>query len=273
MSNPLVDGNLVSGRESRAAIGASQASALSTLPAWIGTAAARMSANAGRERAAAVQTDTVDCPAGGTMTVTANDADDNNKLSAGDSVKFVANQCANDAQTPPMSGGFELGINAIELNSAGEPSALDASGRFVDLRTGTAASLDGAFRIWAKADASGNAALRLSLRDVTITQGSDTIVFNIDLRVATKPNMAAMAIDGGITVNGQTYSLVQVQPFTIGASGTPTGGSLRMTDAQGDAVLMRAGASGRVDYDFIPAGSSVPADTTSDPGWTRPPRR
>lgn len=271
MSNPLVAGNVVSSpaRETGAALATPSSS--STLPAWVGMAAAKMSADSDRARPAAVESDTVACAIAGTMSVSVNDADDNKKLSAGDSVKLVANACVNEAGAPATNGSFDLNINAIELNAAGEATAIDASGRFVDLRSGDATRFDGAFRIWAKADTAGNVALRLSLRDMMIAQNANTIVFNIDLRVAKNRNAAAMAIDGGISVNDQTYSLQQVQPFTIGANGVPTSGALRMTDAQGDSVLMRANATGRVDYDYIPAGSSVPADTTSDPGWSPTP--
>lgn len=62
-----------------------------------------------------VQTRTENCAGGGTLTVTANDADNNNKESAGDSVGLTANNCKPGDGTT-INGAFTINILTLTGN-------------------------------------------------------------------------------------------------------------------------------------------------------------
>lgn len=81
------------------------------------------SAQPGMARALATATVTEQCPAGGTMTITVNDADDSGSLTPGDSMAMSFVQCR-DAATSSIDGGMTFAFSSVSMTA----TTLDAVG-------------------------------------------------------------------------------------------------------------------------------------------------
>lgn len=266
--NSLVGDGIAGSREQPLAAATSAARWLGGWQSWVSMASRGMAPSSTRERPAATGTVTEPCPAGGTLTVFVDDADNNAKLSAGDRLGFTAANCRFDTVTPPANGSFELTVNVVELDANDEPTAIDASGRFVAFGIGTVASLDGSFRLWSRPESATSERMRISYGNVTATRLNETVVYNVDIYAVVTATGGAYAVDGGLGIGGQVYSVVQGDVFAVNAAGVPSSGSLRLRDAAGDAVLLRARSAVKVDFDFTPAGSVVPTLQWLDRDWS-----
>ncbi|HET9646017.1 MAG TPA: hypothetical protein VFP68_22295 [Burkholderiaceae bacterium] len=252
---------------SSAAGGTSTPASLPTLVAaqaasFVEGTAVALSAN---RRIAASETESAACPYGGSIVIIANDADNSKTLSAGDSVSATLNNCKVDASIPAINGSMSLKINAVELDSHKEPSALDASGSFTRLSAG-GNSLTGSYRLWSRKNAD-RLVMRMSFSDVSLTAPGMTAVLNTDLYAEVMSTGATTyTYSGTAGIGGQTYEVSQNGSFSLNGS-LPVSGALRLKDAAGNAVELKAKAGALVDIQFYPAGANTPASTLANQSW------
>lgn len=221
------------------------------------TAARVMAAAVGRERPQAVSTQTLACPYGGSLTATVNDADNNNQLSRGDSATLTFNACVADLGLPAASGSLSFTVNAVELDTAGEPTALDATftlSGFVEAGLG---SLSGSFRVWYRDESPTTARQRVSYQAVTVTEAGQTLRYDFDQYGVDGSNGGSFDLNGAVTIGGQTYTLTSdVFGYTGGA--LPTAGTLRLRDAAGDALILRVRTATTFNLEFQANGAATP---------------
>jgi len=200
------------------------------------------------------------------MSFTLDDADNSQSLSAGDSFSLTAVNCREDSSLPPVNGSVSMRMESVELDAQRRLVALAVSGSFGNLNAG-AGGMNGGFRLSFRVSGT-SLALSMSTTDLAITSQGQTIVTNSDLTGTFTPASATYSIEGAIGVNGQNYRLTQTATFSATTS-WPTGGSLRLSDAAGDALELKAKAEGRVDFLFYPAGASAPSASLLDQLWTQ----
>jgi hypothetical protein len=200
--------------------------------------------------AQAVQSGSEPCPAGGSLSFTLNDADNNNDVSRGDVYSFTANNCVAATGELPINGSFSIAINAISF---------DANDNL------TAASLTMSFNNFTSAGNTLNGAVTVAVN----SNGATTTYTNFSsARGASSPsllnytafvnNSGQLSINGLITVNNNTYTLSTVTLIGFGAN-YPTSGLLRVTDAAGNRVdiISNPTAGGSFDCDLYLTGDQV----------------
>lgn len=208
-----------------------------------------------RERAAAVQTDTMACYGGtGWMSVTVNDADNNGRLSAGDSISLAVSDCVADAGLPAANGGFSMTINAVELDANQVPTALDVSASFNAFQVTGYGSMSGAFRLWSRIDSPTSGVARVSYRSTQVAEALQTVQYDFDVYTATSNGVASYEMSGGIVIGGQTFTIELGNAF---ADIPPAVGSLKLKDFGGDAVKLVATSVTTFDLDFYAASDAV----------------
>lgn len=246
----------------RGAVAASGAPATARIAMALARAAAPVSAS--RERPSAIDSETLPCMnVGGTMSITSNDADNSQTLSAGDTISIVASNCVVDASLPAANGRLHMAINAIELDSAQLPTAMDASITVTQFGIGAYGSFDGAMRLWSKPEGSRERS-RLSYMGTSVSYEAGTVVFDFDILGLFDSTRGSFELQGGLGIGGQTYAIAMTAPLSSGSMNPPDSGVLSLRDAAGDAVRLTARSASSFDLDFLPAGSSTP--TASLPG-------
>ncbi len=203
------------------------------------------------------------------MTVSANDADGNGKLSAGDTVSLSATNCVLDVLRPAASGGFSLTLVAVELDASDDATALDAIGSFADFSVGTVARLNGPFHFWVKQTGPNDKSLRLSYNNVSSSFDTETVAYNVDVYAVTTATDTTYAISGSVNVAGQAYKVTQGSSLlSVLNSDAPRSGVLQFADAAGDTLQLTAGPGSSADFTFLPTGSSTPTASLLAQSWS-----
>lgn len=198
------------------------------------------------------------CDLTGTFAVTFNDADDNQQLSRGDSVSIVFTNCAFDATTPAINGSLSFVVNAVELNSQREPTALDATITLSGFAEAGFGTLSGSFRIWYRDDSATSTRQRISYIDAAMNEQGQPLVYNFDVYSVLGTSSASFDLSGELTVAGNTYVMVTGTTFSQTGSSMPGSGVVELRDAAGDRLIVRARSSTTFDLEFQAAGAATP---------------
>jgi hypothetical protein len=256
-------------RESPAAVKAGSGVAAQGLLGYgLGAWTARL--HAVREQPAAVETLTEPCPISGSLTITADDRDNDGDVSRGDVMGMTANQCVMDMGTPALNGSFTMTLRQVELDSNRELKALDTDGTMTGLSVGTVGTMDGNLRMRMRIDSPTDQRARVEYTDVVTRFGNESLTYNVDVYSVVSMAGHDHAISGGVGINGQTFQIVPTPgaPFAVIGSGeVPDSGSLRLKDAAGDGLLLRAKAGELIDFEFYPTGATTPSVTLLNQSW------
>ena len=232
-----------------------------------------------------VQTVTEACLVSGSLRLTAEDADSNGVLSAGDSVTLQATACVAMPGAPALDGLFALTVERIELDGTGLVQAMEATGTMVSFGLGSAGTMDGAFRLWMRNGAASSERMRIRYEDMLVRRpGQGTLIFDFDVLTLASSAEVLHTFSGGLVVDGLMYRLEPVEgaPLTLSTAGGlpgsfyepardlwPRSGALRLRDAAGDSLLLRARPEGLVDLEFTPAGAAGPSASLPGQPWSR----
>jgi hypothetical protein len=222
---------------------------------------------AARERPAAVSSESVDCPYGGSMLLTFDDADNDQQVSAGDTLSILATACVAEFGLPPVDGGFSMTVNVVELDSQGAAVALDVSGAFTQFTVQGYGSMDGAFRVWSKPESASTEHLRVRYLKTTVTEVTGTVVYDLDVDALNTATGGSLELSGGIGLGGQVYAVTPVTRFDYTTGQAPASGVLRLGDGVGDSVQLNAVDAVQLQLAFFLAGSSTPAATSGPLLW------
>lgn len=264
------DGNvpvLSSERESPQARLAGTAATPGLLRFAADTAARRLAtAAAAREQAQAITTGPLPCVTG-TGSLTVNDADNNLRVSRGDSFSFVFTNCVLEAGLPPLTGTLAFTVNAVELDAQEEPTALDATITLTGFAEAGFGSMSGSFRVWYKDESTTSTRQRISYLDTTVVEQGQNLVYSFDVYGVAGTTGGSFDLNGALTVGGQAYAMSSTQ-FTHGAGTLPASGAVTLRDAAGDAVIVRARSTTTFDLEFQAAGAAAPTVVSAGLLWS-----
>jgi hypothetical protein len=201
------------------------------------------------------------CTFGGSISGSANFAS-SSTVTPGDSLSATFTNCVEESGGAPMNGGMTLQFNAFRVN----PLSFDVGGSFTNFTAGTPA-LNGGFRLQLSEN---NAVDTLAVGFSGMKIGSDPTVYDTTLSgsFASDGSNASFSISGSVTTTGGRYTLTQLSPFTLGR-GDPVSGALRLSDSDGNAVVMSANADGTVVFAYYPKGATQPTATSSSFSWAQ----
>lgn len=234
-------------------LGAGRARA-AALGRWVATRSASRLVGGTRAKAMrVVPTETLACSnyPSGYITVDAIDADDNAVLSAGDSATISFVNCIEPAGSPAIDGSFTMLFNVLELDSQQQPTAFDASVTMNALTVQGLGSLDGSARLWVASVPGGERSfVRYSdmVSRTSTLSGEKVAVLNFDVDESVGTTTLSR-INGSVQLGSDIYAIAQISAFDT-TVGDPASGQLRLTDAQGDRLLITARGS-VVDREFF----------------------
>lgn len=229
---------------------------------WIGFAAR----TAAREQAQATTTQPLPCLSG-SGSITVNDADNNQKLSAGDSASFLFNACVLEAGLPAVTGSISFTVNAVELDANEEPSALDASMTLTGFAESGFGSLSGAFRIWFKEETPTSTRQRVSYLAASLIEQAQTLTYDFDVYGVFGSTGGTFDLNGSIVIGGNTYAMSTPTLFSNAAGALPNAGVLVLRDATGDQVILRARSATTFDLEFQAAAATTPTPVLTNQPW------
>lgn len=216
-----------------------------------------LGAVASREQALATTSLPARCLSG-SIRVSLDDADNNGKLSAGDSLSIVVNACVAEFGQPASTGSLGLAINAIELDGRDDPTALDVTISFSGFEEEGFGTLSGAVRLWFKDDASGGQQLRVSYSATAVSERGDGLAYDFDISGGSgSSGDGAFDMNGTFVIGGAGYAMTSTTlRFNAGAS-HPASGSVTLRDFLGNTVTLRARGDS-FDLEFRPFGAPLP---------------
>ena len=194
----------------------------------------RFGASSKRVAAQAVSGSTELCVGGGSLLVSENDADGNNRPSSGDSLTIVASDCVAETGTTAVNGQMVLVLGSVALDGAG------------DLVSG---SMDLTFSAFGNSELLFNGAVALTLTSssltldfnrLTATAGSVTRTLDYALTFYSDDTLS---VAGPITIDGSTYTLSTLSRVSV-AGVDPSSGSLRLADGRGNRVDVGLASTG-----------------------------
>ncbi len=234
-------------------LGAGRARA-AALGRWAATqSASRLAAGARARTMAVLPPETLMCSnyPSGYIVLSANDADNNGVLTAGDSATISFVNCIQPAGSPAIDGSFSLFFNVLELDSQQQPTAFDATVTMSALTVQGLGSLDGSARLWV-APVPGGERSFVRYNDMvsrtSTPSGEKVAVLNFDVD-ETVTTTTLSRVDGSVQLGSDIYVIAQITAFDT-SSGDPASGQLRLTDVQGDRLVITARGT-LVDRDFF----------------------
>ena len=234
-------------------LGAARARA-AALGRWAATqSASRLAAGARAKAMAVLPPETLMCSnyPSGYITLTANDADNNGVLTAGDSATISFVNCIQPAGSPAIDGSFFMFFNVLELDSQQQPTAFDASVTMSALTVQGLGSLDGSARLWV-APVPGGERSFVRYNDMvsrtSTPSGEKVAVLNFDVD-ETVAATTLSRVNGSLQLGSDIYVIAQITAFDT-TVGDPAAGQLRITDVQGDRLVITARGT-LVDRDFF----------------------
>lgn len=212
-----------------------------------------------REQAQQVETFNEVCDGGGTLSGSANDADNNGDLSAGDSATITASNCVFDGVS--INGTLRIGVSRYNATASSESGVLNLSfGNF----SAEGATVSGNATVSFDAN-STQSKVSVEFNNATVTSSSHSVTLNCTASVTFSASRSSMSLSGGLGTNGHTYSLSQPAPFIATPAGMQAGGTLQIQEALGARVRVVAGTSRFTYQYFAPANSGSTPDST-EPG-------
>lgn len=221
-----------------------------------------------RARPQQVQQDGGLCGNGGSYRTLANDADNNQDYSRGDSLTIDFDHCGTDSASPSVNGRLVLQVNGTTRRS-GEIVGFDTQATFTAFEPGNGARLDGGARLQLDVDTQERVQLRIGYQKLTATDTArqKTVVYDFALDGRFDGATGSFTVGGAIGIDGLTYTLDTPQQLVFDASGRPSG-KLRMRDATSDALQFVAVDDLTFELQFVPAGATAPTRTTSGLTWS-----
>lgn len=220
-----------------------------------------------RKRIAAVQSETLPCAVAGQITVSFDDADNDNTVSAGDTIGVDALNCIDEAALPAIDGSFSMRVNGVELDGQGEPTALDVSGRFEAFTLAGYGTLDGSFRLWTRQETAASSRLRLRYEAATFTETTGNVTYDFDIDGLANSQGGSFEISGGLRLGGHTYALSTATRLQYALGQPPAIGAVDLRDAAADGLRVVARSQTLFDLEFRPVGSTVPTAVTAGLVW------
>lgn len=202
----------------------------------------------------------------GSVSGTINDADNNNRLSSGDSANLTFASCVVFNGLPAVTGTIAIRFDLVEVDD-GEPRGMVVSANLSNFGAVGLPSLTGVMSAWTRAADNGDVRTFVRYEQVSGAWNGATWVVDFDVDdTELTSGSSGSNITGRIGIGGAYYAVVPVQTLQFGPNDDhPTSGSLRIVDVNGDVVLVTAVGT-QVQRSYTPSGGSA-TSLGSDP-WS-----
>lgn len=191
----------------------------------------------------------------GSLTISANDADNNGVESTGDSVTITANNCVPQYSAPAINGSITLILGNVSYDRDGYLTSGTATISFNGFSS-AGISLNGSARL-----SINSSAMALDFNRLVASDGVRSRVYDYTLTV---DRNGTAAVDGPIEVGGSTYVLSTPVRITF-AGAYPSAGMVRIVDGHGSRVDVRLSLQGYAATLYL-KGDEV-ADGTFSESW------
>lgn len=182
-----------------------------------------------REQVAESFTDSDNCDLGGSVSLTINDNNNNDRVDAGDTASFNFYACKVDSEIPAVSGGLDFAFQSVTLDMYGELVAFGATLTARQLVSG-GSSLDG------PADYNVTATrTTVNYRNTVSTRKGVAAVYNFAATFDTSGVNNTLTAAGEIGLSGASYTISTPAPIVMGKF-YPSSGTMRVADAAGGRV-------------------------------------
>lgn len=186
-----------------------------------------------RAQAQAVETYVEPCYSG-SLTIVANDADNNGVESSGDSVTITANNCVPQNSAPAINGSITLILGNVSYDRDGYLTSGTATISFNGFSS-AGISLNGSARL-----SINSSAMTLDFNRLVASDGARSRVYDYTLTVHSN---GTASVDGPIEVGGSTYVLSTPVRVTF-AGAYPSAGMVRIVDGHGSRVDVSLSSQG-----------------------------
>lgn len=191
----------------------------------------------------------------GSLSISANDADNNGRESAGDSVIITANNCVPELGMPAINGRMTLVLGNVSVDRYGDLISGTATLSFSNFNS-DGVSLNGSARL-----SIDSSAISVDFNRLVASDGVRSRVYDYRMTV---DSSGAAAVDGPIEVGGSTYILSTLERATF-AGAYPSAGAVRITDGHGSRVDVSLSPSGYDAMLYLKGDES--ADGTFSEAW------
>lgn len=195
----------------------------------------------------------------GSVTGTANDADNNSELSVGDSLTYSFNNCQLVGVAVPVTGEQVFRVDQLERLGNGEIRGLAARLTMNNLTLVGNGVLDGPILIWLRDLDNGDTRLFVRFQGFSIFIGGteQVIDWDMDSQIGYGSGVDRLSFSGRVQMGVESFGLSQPEPFAGPSSADfPTSGTLRLSDGSGDSVDFIA-AGDHLARVYWPAGSAA----------------
>lgn len=191
----------------------------------------------------------------GSLTLVANDADNDGRESSGDRVTITANNCVPQFGVPAINGNITLVLGNVSYDRDGYLTSGTATISFSNFSS-DGVSLNGSARL-----AINSSAISVDFNRLEASDGVRSRVYDYTLTVFSS---GATAVDGPIEVGGSTYVLST--PVQVAFSGAyPSAGTVRIADGHGSRVDVSLSLAGYDATLYLKGDES--ADETFSRNW------
>ncbi len=213
-----------------------------------------------------VQSESMPCDGGGSMTITANDRNGNQLLDSGDALTFTANQCRENGVL--LSGSLVITVQRLQGNLDSYPYALDATVSYQQLTASSGQEqIVGNGDVTLSVDARNYNIQNLSLKTSQFsaayrrgTQSFTQTLQNYEASLKETSSTDTTAVNGTVTSTGFGTQSVKVQtltPFVRSSGAYPSSGQALFTGANKATVRATALDSTRVKIELDADGDGV----------------
>lgn len=194
------------------------------------------------------QTQTEACPGGGTLTVTANDANGNNLLDAGDSASLTASNCTFEDNV--LNGGLSFTINSAtgDLSSQSFSASITLTFNQLTAQSASASTTgNGSLTLSGSAKAANDQSFSLSMPSFALSSTYGGVTYSRSLTNYTTSEIRSPAGTGfssSIEANGTLTSSAFESKYIIIATSVPfVRSNLQVYPASGQATATGANGS------------------------------
>ena len=230
--------------------------------------------------AGAISSQTVSCAGAGTLSVSANDADNSGNISAGDTLTIIANSCTSASGT--VSGSLTFAINSYSgnLNSYVYNASMTlAFGSFSLTAPGYSSSANGSMTLSMDSNGQYTAGASVSAPSLTVsatyagvprTRSLSNYVATYRRAPASGPgynSKTTYTINGGVTSSAfgsQTIAFATTTPLVVyGTQVYPAEGSMTITGASNTRLRLTALSNTQVQEELDANGDGTYESTTT----------
>lgn len=204
------------------------------------------------------------CAVSGTSRIVRTDADNDGRLSSGDSVTTIWNDCVTAPGAGTQSGQSKEDLTSLTRGNGGAITNYVYKTTFADARPNGTALLNGS--VEATYAIGATQVYKLVYQQLSVIEpGRSRIVYDYTADGEAGAGFSRLALKGTLAFEELRYTFETdpQAPLQYAGTATPTSGVLRLTDAGGDSMRFSVLSASTTTAEFVPAGQTAAAQSSS----------